>query len=114
MEKEQFLALVERIRNGQASEEDIRLYNTWFTSFQRSDVWDTVEQGDPEEIKKLISSKISTQIDKDKTRKILKLWPSITVAASILLVLSLGAYLLMLQPKPQQTANNTRIIKPGS
>lgn len=117
MKKEKFLELVERIRNGKASDEDISLYNTWFTTFQQSDIRDTLEQGGTENFKLLVYDRISQQIHpKQRKTKTVRLLPRFAVAASVLIVTTGLFYLLFHKPiHPQQTTQNQlRDIGPGS
>ncbi|GAA4312547.1 DUF4974 domain-containing protein [Mucilaginibacter gynuensis] len=112
MTKEDFLAIVERVRDGSASHQDIRLYNAWFSKFQSVNEWDA-EQGDAETVKNLIerriNDKITTHVTGNSTRP---LWTKFTVAASIILCISFGGYYLM-QKQQFGQSNYKNDVAPG-
>ncbi len=116
MNKKEFLELVKRIRDGQESHKDILLYNTWFEKFQTSDVWDTAEQGDLEDIKQDIHNRICEQIDgHPKNTKNTRLLLSLSVAAIILIALTAGLYSIYYKPvaTPQTAQNHLHSIISG-
>lgn len=117
MKKEEFLELIERIRNGKASDEDISLYDTWFNIFQKTDIWDTTIQGDPENIKLLIYDKIRQQTyPQQRKTKTIRFLPHLAAAASILIVIAGVFYLHFYKPTtPRQTVyHQLNDIGPGS
>jgi transmembrane sensor len=114
MTKEFFLELIERVRDGSASDKDIRLYHVWFSKFQSLNEWNDAELGNAEEIKSLIESRINAQIKPRFPYKIIKpLWTRYAVAASILLCISFGGYYLLHKQQPGQIAYYKNDVSPG-
>ena len=113
MTRKDFLIIIERVRNGDASDQDIRLYNAWFNKFQSLNVKGNVDSETSEEIKDLIESRINEKIDTRLTVKYIKpLWKKLAVAASIVFCISFGAYYYMQkQPSAQLAYKND--IAPG-
>jgi len=114
MTKENFLALIERVRDGSASDEDIHLYHTWFGKFQSLSEWNDAELGNANELKSLmerrINQQINTQLPDQNTRR---LWTRFAVAASIILCLFTGGYYLLRNQQPVQTAYYKNDVAPG-
>lgn len=111
MTKEDFLEIVDRVRDGSASDEDIRLYNTWFNKFQSVNEWNA-ESGDAETIKNLIEHRINEQITTRVSGKNIKpIWIRFTAAASIVLCLYIGGYYYLKQQPGQSSYKND--IAPG-
>jgi transmembrane sensor len=114
MTKELFLALVERIRNGNASDQDIFLYNTWFNKFQSISEWNDADLGNADGIKSLIEHRINEQINTHIPGKtIRRLWTRVAAAASIVLCISVGGYYLLYKQQPGQIAYYKNDITPG-
>ncbi len=109
MDKKEFLGLLERIRSGEATDKDILLYNTWFAKFQTSDVWNSAEQGNAEEINKKIHSRIRQQIDeRPKNVNKSRLFIRFTAAAAILIIVFTAGFHSFYQKaiiKPQIAEN---------
>jgi len=105
MTKENFLRLVERVREGSASDQDIRLYQVWFSKFPSINEWNDTELGESEEVKNLIERRINEQINRNFPTKITRpLWTRFAAAASILLCISLGGYYFLHKQQNGQIA----------
>ncbi|SFH51185.1 FecR family protein [Pedobacter insulae] len=88
MDKEQFLKLIEKIANGDASEEELNLYNAYMNRIAPGNAsWNDAEMGIPEKVKVELFSKIQGSIP-----KVYSLWKRIAVAASIVVCFGLGLY----------------------
>ncbi|SDF79666.1 FecR family protein [Mucilaginibacter pineti] len=114
MNKIDFLALTEKISDGAATDEEIRLYNAYYNSFQKtSGAWDEELLGNKEEIGIELSAHIQAAVRKPRSIRRLS-WPRIAAAASIILCLSLSGYFLLRKPSAQQTAQSSKSdIAPG-
>jgi len=113
MKKENFLALVERVRDGSASDQDIRLYDIWFSKFQSLSEWNDAELGNADELKRVIEHRINEQIDtrlSEKTTR--RLWTRFAAAASIVLCISFGGYYFLQKQQFRQTVYKNDIA-PG-
>jgi transmembrane sensor len=93
MTKEEYLALITKIADGIASEEEIAFYNASFNAFQLEN--ESSEEMKPDLIllEKESLNKLQTYVV--KRSKPIKLWPQIAVAASILILLSSGIWFLV-------------------
>jgi len=113
MTKENFLKLIERLRDGSAGDQDIRLYHSWFSRFQSINEWNDIELGNSEDLKNLIERRIIEQISSKTPEKIIRpLWTRFAAAASIVLCVSFGGYyFLHKHPSGQTTYKND--IAPG-
>jgi len=94
MNKQEFEQLAERISYGTASQADVERYNTWFATFNDMGTWDTAELGEPSAIKNHLFIDISAEIKRRENTRVRSLYYKIAAAASILLVLSSGAYFI--------------------
>ncbi len=104
MTKENFLKLIERVRGGIASDQDIRLYNAWFNKFQSLNEWNDAELGNSEELRSLIERQINEQINTRSPYKAVRpLWTRFAAAASIVLCVSFGGYYFLKKNKSGQT-----------
>ncbi|MDB5157990.1 MAG: anti-FecI sigma factor, FecR [Mucilaginibacter sp.] len=114
MTKEIFLRIVERVRDGSASDQDVYLYNAWFSKFQSQGEWNDVELGNAEQIKNLIEQRINVHIDtRQPTRSIRPLWTRLAAAASIILFISVGSYYFINKQEFGQNANYKNDVAPG-
>ena len=105
MTKENFLKLIQRVKDGNASDQDIRLYHTWFNKFETITEWDDTKLGNAGELKKLIEQRINKQIDiKFYNKGIMPLWTKLAAAASIILCVSFAGYYLLHKQQPEQIA----------
>jgi transmembrane sensor len=113
MTKENFLKLIERVGDGSASDQDIRLYHIWFNKFKSPNEWNDAKFGNDEEIKRLIENRINAQINPKFPYSIVKpLWARYAAAASILLCILFGGYFLHKQ-QSGQIAHYKNDITPG-
>jgi transmembrane sensor len=89
MDKEQFLALIQKYLAGEATLEDEQLLLNFYGSFQDSDIWNEAAMGIREEIEAKMLSKIQAHVMQTNTVKkpILKLWPRIAVAAAAAVII---------------------------
>ncbi|SDE40244.1 FecR family protein [Mucilaginibacter pineti] len=114
MNKIEFLTLTEKISDGTATDEEIRLYNAYYNSFQKtSGAWVEELLGNQEEIDTELSAHIRAAVRQPHSiRKVI--WPRIVAAASIILCLSIGGYFLLRKPSAQQTVRVSKNdIAPG-
>ena len=113
MTKENFLKLIQRVKDGNASDQDLHLYNTWFNKSQSINEWDDSELGNREEIKNLIKHRINERIDTARVeKKIRPLWTKFAAAASVVLCISLGGYYILHKGRNEQTVYKNDIA-PG-
>ncbi|RVU00707.1 FecR family protein [Mucilaginibacter limnophilus] len=102
MTKEKFLKIVDRIRDGSASHEDVRLYNAWFNNFTPNSEWDA-EAGDAETIRNIMSRNINERIATRRVNhNITPLWIRLAAAASIVLCLIFGSFYILQKQEPDQ------------
>ncbi|WP_183573619.1 FecR family protein [Mucilaginibacter sp. X5P1] len=114
MTKENFLKLVDRVRQGSASDQDIRLYHIWFSKFQSLSEWNDAELGNADELKSVIEHRINEQIDTRLPDKITRrLWTRFAAAASIVMCISFGGYYFLHKHQSEQTAYYKNDILPG-
>jgi ferric-dicitrate binding protein FerR (iron transport regulator) len=105
------LALLHRIANGQATDEDIVEYNRWCHAFQVN--------GLPvphiEEITTGMLMEIKKQIEHKSRVRRLRSWTKIAAAASVIVLLALGGNYLIHKPHPQLIGQKLfHNIQPGS
>jgi ferric-dicitrate binding protein FerR (iron transport regulator) len=114
MTKEIFLKLVERVKDGSASDQDILLYHAWFGKFQSVSEWNDAEMGNAEELKSLIGQRIDAQINSQYSSQVIRpLWIRIVAAASVLLFISLGGYYFIRGQQSAQIAYYKSDVGPG-
>jgi transmembrane sensor len=103
MTKEDFLEIVDRVRDGSASHQDIRIYNAWFNKFQTVNEWNA-ESGNAETLKNSIEQRINQQITTQLPGKNIRpLWAKFAAAASIILCISFGGYYYIQKQQPRQS-----------
>lgn len=108
--------LAQKMLSGKITEQERIEFEQWYSSFD-----DTQHTKDSNESLYQLEARLHTQIFEraqivttSKTAKIIS-WPRIAVAASVLLIVAVGSYLLInKQPKPQQSAQIQQDLKPGS
>jgi transmembrane sensor len=106
MTKENFLRLIERVRGGIASDQDIRLYNAWFNKFRLLNEWNDAELGNSGELRSLMERQINEQIDTRspyKNKTVRPLWTRFAAAASIVLCISFGGYYFLHEQRSGQS-----------
>lgn len=111
MDNQELLNLFDRINTGEATDEDIILYNRWCQSFQ--------QRGEPVPNTRKVTIEMLSEIRRTigTTRKMRRLgrWSRIAAACAIVVALSVGAYFLSSGPHPGQiTASGTKEILPGN
>ncbi|WP_158799102.1 FecR family protein [Pedobacter sp. L105] len=113
MTKKDFLRLVERIRDASASDQDIRLYQAWFNTYQSLSEWNDADMGNADELKSLIEHRINEKIDKHLSSHITRrLWTRYAAAASILLCMSFAGYYFLQKQEVGQTVYKND-VSPG-
>lgn len=89
MEKQEFLDLLDRYQNGEATEEEIRLLLNYYNSFQLSAGWNEEEMGSSAAIEENILASLQAAVEKEKLPATISItrrsWPRVA-AACILLV----------------------------
>jgi ferric-dicitrate binding protein FerR (iron transport regulator) len=97
----QFKRLLDRYKAGTASEQDIAFLESWYAEYQPEGpeynpadqvldakaIWDELQSVQPQ-------------------AKRMRLWPRIAAAASLLIILSTGAYFVLHKATPELSANN--------
>lgn len=100
MKKEDFKLLTDKYVQGHASEEEKALLFKIYQEYQDQELaWDEALMGDQESTRQLLYARINDRIHAEevveqKNRHVVRLWPRIAAAASILLVLSAGGYFI--------------------
>ena len=106
--------LVERVKDGSASDQDVLLYNAWFNKFQSQGDWNDAKLGNAEQIKSLIEERINEHIDTREPIKSLRpLWTRFVAAASILFFISVGTYYFIYKQEFGQNSNYKNDVAPG-
>jgi len=114
MTKEIFLEIIDRVRDGSASDRDIRLYYNWVSKFQSLNKWNEAEMGNSDELKGLLEHRINAQIKTQYPVIVTKrLWTRFVAAASIIFCTSIGGYLLLHKQHLEQTVSYKNDILPG-
>ncbi|RPD42955.1 FecR family protein [Chitinophaga barathri] len=100
MNEQTLLALIERVENGTATDEELGVYNAWCNSFQRT--------GEPvpdfETVRAEMLQRINAQIGHKPVRR---LRYRIAAAAAVLLLLISGGIYLYMQPSGQLMADKS-------
>ncbi|TSJ36601.1 FecR family protein [Mucilaginibacter corticis] len=105
--KKQFLELVKKYQNGTLSAEERRLLDAWYNRYGEESK-DELDEAGLAETESLLRGRLPLA----PPAKIRRLWPRIAAAASILLILSAGAFLIIQkQAKPVIIAQHD--IAPG-
>lgn len=118
MDESQFKALLDKYRQGTCSPEEIALLESWYLNRSQKDRLPTPELQELNTYQNLIWDDISrnTGIERSEPpKRITPLWPRIAAAASLIILLGFGAYLIQQHSKPQlQTAQSQQHdIQPG-
>lgn len=105
MDQSQLNALIAKINEGNASDEELTAYNAYMNRIAPGHTdWEEQEMGDREVIRQELWQKVQEGMPLAPARTI-RLWPRIAAAASILVILSAGGYFLLNKQKPQATQN---------
>ncbi|TKC05981.1 FecR family protein [Pedobacter frigoris] len=115
MNKQAFLEIIERVTDGTASDEQLKLYNQYIDELKGDGSWDKVRMGDEAETRQALLALIDQKIDRPAKKQDYKLWYR-AVAAVVVLSVSVWLYLFLNESKisaiPQDiTAEND--IAPG-
>nr|WP_068890696.1 FecR family protein [Pedobacter panaciterrae] len=92
MDKQQFLALIDKYLEGRASMEEEQMLLNYYGSFQHSRAWDEKVLGVKEEIERRMLGRIQDHVRKTRVKEPVRLWPRIAAAAAILLVAGAGLF----------------------
>ena len=106
-----FLKLLERISQGEATDEDLKKYNRWCRAFQERNL----AVPSFEEVERKILASIQDEIKhRAKMHRLKRIWPRVAVAASLLGIVVLGGYYLRHKLEFEQRINLTATdIAPG-
>jgi len=99
--------ILERYNSGTATSEEKALVEDWYSTTSNEDTDVTDDR------LKLLKEEVYNSLPIHKEKATVKLWPRIAVAASIILVASIGSYFLSHQHKESQTAYFKNDIAPG-
>jgi transmembrane sensor len=104
MTKELFLVILTNYLEGNATKEEKDFLYAYYNFFMADvDVIALLDEKQKDRLKSSMKLNIDHYIDSEiKPVKKINIWPRIAAAASIILVLSFGGYLLLHKPKPQQ------------
>ncbi|MDN5287870.1 MAG: hypothetical protein JWR38_4144 [Mucilaginibacter sp.] len=107
MNKQEFDKLAANIADGTATPAEVEQYNAWFNTYADGQTWDTGELGEPETIKHQLLTDIHAEIKRREPAKVRPIYYRIAAAASILLIISAGAYFILRKPatKPEILAH---------
>jgi len=102
--------------NGTLTSVEQREFDTWFKQVSDDPIEVPTELADNElTLERALFQKIQARIKVKKQPEVRSLWFRITAAASILIIFSIGVYLLVHNPKPvDQIVQNQTDIAPGS
>ncbi|MDB5158828.1 MAG: hypothetical protein JWR50_3535 [Mucilaginibacter sp.] len=103
IDKQDLIALVDKILNKEASDEEIARYNEWFNAFQK-DTGETIDNA--EAVRSLLLSRIENEISlaNDNSSNIRSLVYRIAIAASVILCISVSAFFLLRKTPSKQTS----------
>jgi transmembrane sensor len=105
MNKQEFDQLAAKITDGTATRNEVAQFNAWFNTYADGQTWDTDELGEPRAVKNQLFSDIQAEINRREPAKVRPFYYRIAAAASILFVVSAGAYFILRKPiaKPEST-----------
>ncbi len=115
MDKQEFLALIDKYLEGRASIEDEQMLLNYYGSFQHSREWDEKVLGVKEEIEKRVLGRIQGHVRKTRAKEPVRLWPRVAAAAAILLVVGAGLFYYISQPVVNRNSEivNQNDVAPG-
>jgi hypothetical protein len=107
MTKELFLVILTNYLDGIATKEEEDFLHAYYNFFMADvDVIALLDEKQKDRLKSSMKLNIDDYIDSEaKPVKKINIWPRIAVAASIILALSFGSYILLHKPPPQQIAH---------
>lgn len=103
MQKEEIIALWNRYRDGEATNEDVALLESWYLEYEELN---RVELGD-EEISTRINA-VANQLPLNLNRKTIKLWPRLVAAASIALAIGISIWFFSI--RNQELLGNVQVV----
>jgi len=102
MDKRILDSLIDKVNNGTATDDDLKAYNAYLNqATNASDSWNEQLLGKEDSLEAELLYRINTGIGQ-KPVIVIRLWPRIAVAASILLFLSIGGYFLLPKQAPRK------------
>ncbi|MDP9078899.1 MAG: DUF4974 domain-containing protein [Bacteroidota bacterium] len=116
MEQEELQELVRKYFKGTATDAENMQLSNWYEGQNISETeWLADISNEENVLKEQMFADIQKQIETNKTHTVRPLWSRIAAAASILIILSFGGYLLLRNSPKQQFTKNTQIdISPGN
>ncbi|MCD0486700.1 FecR domain-containing protein [Pedobacter sp. MC2016-14] len=112
MTKTEFLLIANRVATGEASEQEYKIYLTYYNAFQvKESAWDGISDEEKSSIKNLLSERIDQHI----RPRILSLWPRLRLAAAVM-ALVIGTWLFTTNERmsvPEKPGISSASIKPG-
>jgi len=113
MQKEQFLKILKKYQDGNATAEEVEFLRTYYNLFElESEVLNSLKVNEKAEIRDRIESRLMDDIANLEHTGKKKNYRWMAIAASILLMLSFGAYLYFKPSPPQLTATNSEQLTP--
>jgi len=106
MDKKTLDRLIDRISSGEATDEELAAYNHYLNqATDAGENWNEQRFGNEELFGVKMLDEINSRIGYEPTR-LVRLWPRIAAAASILLFMSIGGYFLLHKKQTLQVAQN--------
>jgi ferric-dicitrate binding protein FerR (iron transport regulator) len=102
MDKNRFFYLIDQVNKGVATSEELAEYDAYLNRLTEHPVeWDAAGLGEEAQTREELRALINRQVGQPTIRHI-RLWPRIAAAASIIVILSAGGYLLLHKESPKQ------------
>src|SRR5580765_5374844 len=95
--------LAHKYKTGTLTREQQADFDAWYQSHDDTELTHTGALA-PQQIKDRMLANILAETNPIKKRKIIVLWPRIAAAASVLLFVSIGGYLILHKKEPAQQA----------
>ena len=117
MQQQEFLQLIDKYLNREASAEEERLLLDFFDSFQSAQGWDESVLGVKEQLEDKMLKRLQQAVHQSKEQhhpKVIRLFTLKNVAAAAIVLVAIGAgtyYFIQLNAKRAFIANNTKPIK---
>ena len=117
MQQQEFLQLIDKYLNGEASAEEEQLLLNFFESFQSVEGWDESVLGVKEQLEAKMLKRLQQTVYQSKKQhhpKVIRLFTLRNVAAAAIILVAIGAgtyYFIQLNAKRSFIANNTKPIK---
>ncbi len=114
---ENILALIDKYQTGRATDEEKNILNEWYYSFSDSEINlisnENSHEGEIRERIKMRLLETTNRIEEPKVATNNRRWKLSAAAASILVLLSIGAYLILLPKSSTKDISKTNITKPA-